>query len=152
VKVELRYADAADIPAIVADARAADVAELAALGVTPQQTMEVGMRVSDWTATGLIDDVPVCMFGVAAGNVLAGIGVPWMVSTNAAARHEKTFLRRCRPVVDAMQDSYPTLANVASDENVVVKRWLRWLGFDFADSTSLIGGVAFRAFFKGAAT
>lgn len=150
MKVELRYSVAEDIPAIVADARAADVAELAALGVTAQQTMEVGMRVSDWTATGLIDGVPVCMFGVAPGNILAGIGVPWMVSTNTVARHEKTFLRRCRPVVDAMLGSYPKLANVAMDDNVVVKRWLSWLGFEFAESATLIGGVPFRAFFKGA--
>lgn len=149
MKVELRYAQESDIAPIVADARQADIEEMAALGTTVEQAMVTGLKLSDWAATGLIDDVPVCMFGVAPASILAGLGVPWLISTHMVERYEKTFLRRCRPGVDAMLRSYPRLSNVVMESNTAARRWLGWLGFEFNVDTVQINGVAFRQFRKG---
>lgn len=150
MKIEVRYSVPADVPPIVADARPADVIEFAALGYSVERAMVHGMEVSDWTGTCLIDEVPVCMFGVAAVDILAGMGQPWLVTSNAVARHERMFLRRCRAVVDAMLRSYPRLTNIVHDDNVRAIKWLRWLGFEFKDTPMVVNGVAFRQFRKGA--
>lgn len=129
--VTVRASVESDIAAIVSDIRPADEAEMAALGTTPEDAMRVGMQRSDWTMTGLLDGVPVCMFGVSPQCVLLGRGTPWMLASNALERFQVKFLRSCRPVIARMRQTYPSLANVVHSENVVAIRWLRWLGFSF---------------------
>src|SRR3546814_3570757 len=74
MKAEIRPATESDIDVILADIRPADVAEMTALGTTPERAMRQGLARSDWTATGLLDGVPVCMFGVAPVNLMLGRG------------------------------------------------------------------------------
>lgn len=69
------------------------------------------------------------MFGVAPASLVGGLGVPWMIGTDAIERYQFTFLRHCRPCVDQMRLLYDTLVNWVDDRNVVAQRWLRWLGF-----------------------
>lgn len=149
MKVELRPALAEDIAAIAADARAADVAEMAALGTSVEQAMRDGLRLSDWAVTGLLDDVPVCMFGVAPVSVLFGEGAPWLLSATGLLRGQKAFLKACRPVVDAMRASYPRLINIIDQDNTIAMRWLRWLGFGFDDTRIPFRGRVFRVFRLG---
>lgn len=131
MRATIRPAEAADIDVIAGDIRPADAVEMEALGTDPAAAMREGMARSDWTMTGLLDGVPVCMFGVAAQNVVLGHGVPWMLSANAIERAQLKFLRACRPVVARMRESYPSLRNVVHAENHTAIRWLRWLGFRF---------------------
>lgn len=149
MKTEIRPAVADDIPAIAANARAADVQEMAVLGLTVERALQGGMQVSDWSYTGLVDDVPVCMFGVAPRSVLTGEGIPWMLGTNGLEPAQVPFLRLCRPVVTAMQAAYPRLANVIDARNTVAMRWLRWLGFRFDDAPVHLNGQTFLIFRKG---
>lgn len=128
---ELRTAVATDIDAMLPHIRAADVAEMAALGKTPEEAMRGGLASGDWTMTGLLDGVPVCMFGVAPISVLNGIGAPWMLATDGLEAAQVPFLRTCRPVVREMLASYPRLINLVDERNTVARRWLRWLGFQF---------------------
>lgn len=149
MKVELRDAQASDIEAIVADIRAADVDEMAALGTTPEAAMRAGLEISDWTATATVDGVPVCMFGVACQSAMTGIGRPWLLGANAVVPAQVPLLRICRPVVRAMRDSYPRLINVVDARNAVAIRWLRWLGFRFDLGTVPVGGYEFLPFRLG---
>lgn len=145
----IREARPEDVPVIVADARTADVAEMAALGVSVEQALAEGLARSDWALTGCVDSVPVCMFGVAPVSILNGEGAPWMLATNGLDRVQLTFLRLCRPVVRCMQASYPRLMNVVDARNTMAIRWLRWLGFQFDPNNVQIGGHAFRVFRLG---
>lgn len=149
MKVELREAVADDIPALVADARPQDVAEMQALGDGYESALHKSLALSTWAATGLVDGVPVCMFGVAPGSVLSGTGIPWMLGTNALVRHEKAFLRRCRRAVAVMLDTYPSLLNVVDERNTTAKKWLAWLGFRFDPHSFPLGGSRFRVFRAG---
>lgn len=150
MKVEIRWTEAADVAAIVADARQADVDEMQAMGMSFEAALQKSVDQSDWTATGVVDDVPVCAFGVAPVSVISGIGAPWMLGANALMKAQVPLVRHCRPVVEAMQASYPRLLNAVDERNAAAKRWLRWLGFVFDEQTFLVGGHAFRVFRRGA--
>lgn len=146
---ELRDAQEGDIEAMLPTMRAADVAEMAALGKTVEEALRDSLRVSDWTMTGLVDGAPVCMFGVAGVSVLGGIGAPWMLATDGLEAAQVPFLRACRPVVQAMRASYPRLINVVDERNTVARRWLRWLGFRFDLPPMDFNGQAFLPFRLG---
>src|SRR3546814_8010118 len=98
--------------------------------------MRQGLARSDWTATGLLDGVPVCMFGVAPVNLMLGRGAPWMLAATGLdrmpfeiLRHE--FLPACDEAVDVMRAHYRFLFNVVHQRNRRAIRWLRMLGFNF---------------------
>lgn len=149
MKAEVRDAREEDIAAILADIRPADVDEMAALGTTPERALRGGMAVSDWTMTGVVDGVPVCMFGVAPQSVLSGIGRPWMLAATGLEAAQVPFLRASRPVVRAMRASYPRLINLVDARNAVAMRWLRWLGFRFDIGSQWVGGHEFIGFRSG---
>lgn len=145
----IRPATADDMAAILADVRQADVDEMAALGTTPEAAMRSGLRISNWVATGLVDDVPVCMFGVAPANALGGIGAPWMLSANGLTKARRPFIEACRPVIAEMLRDYPRLCNVVDVRNTVAIRWLKWLGFEFNVSPAPLNGQLFLIFQAG---
>lgn len=155
MRVSIRPAEPSDIEPILADIRPADVVEMAALGTTPDEALREGLQRSDWAMTGLLDGVPVCMFGVAPRNVILGEGTPWMLAARGIESAQVAFLRACRPLVLDMLTIYPRLANAVHCENRPAVRWLRWLGFRFRDDETGraieygINGHRFHVFFMG---
>lgn len=127
--VEIRAADFDDVELIAANAREADVLELAAVGSDPATAMYKGLVMSTHAWTGLVNGVPVCMFGVAPRSVLSGRGYPWMIGSRLLERYAVTFIRRCMPQVQKMRDSYNLLENYVDARNELAIRWLMWLGF-----------------------
>src|SRR3546814_12541897 len=92
--------------------------------------MRQGLARSDGTATGLLDGVPVCMFGVAPVNLMLGRGAPWMLAATGLdrmpfeiLRHE--FLPACDEAVDVMRAHYRFLFTVVHQRNRRALRWLR---------------------------
>jgi hypothetical protein len=133
---------------VAANARLADVDELAAgWGCTPQQGLARCVRGAARAWTGLVDGVPVCVFGVSPWSLVTGEGAPWMVATDGLHRVERPFLRLSRPVVDAMQRTCPRLTNWVDNRNVRAQRWLTWLGFTLEDPAPFgPAGLPFRRF------
>lgn len=140
---------------IAADIRDADRKEMLALGTTVEDALAEGLAHSDLAMTGLLDGVPVCMFGVSPLNIILGRGTPWMLATNRLEIAQVAFLRACRPVVKWMRESYPNLANVVHANNATAIRWLRWLGFRFCKDESgklvdfNVNGHRFHVFMMG---
>ena len=125
---------------IASQVRDADRDEFAALLTTAEQVMSGGLQVSSHAWTGLIDDVPVCMFGVApVGFLLPEQGRPWMVGTTQLDDHAILFLRRCRGQVKVMLDAYPYLINYVATFNIKAIAWLQWLGFTVDFTPRLYG-------------
>lgn len=118
------------IAAIGKMVRAADRDELrASTNHSPEEAMEAGLAYSDQAMTGLIDGVPVCMWGVVRESLVMNMGVPWMVATSLLDKNAATFLRHCKGPVLAMLGDYDTLINHVDARNVKAIRWLKWLGF-----------------------
>lgn len=133
------------IPAIVENMRAEDIEELALLGLTPLYAVENSFEYAKAAWTGLVDGVPVCMFGVSPSDSPLK-GRPWMMGTKLLEAHAMIFLRRCRPQVLMMLRLYPFLENFVSVDNKRAIEWLRWLGFSFRESDQ----AQFIIFFRGA--
>lgn len=129
-RVAIRGARDADIDLMLPHIREPDIAEMWAAGrYTPEYALRQGLAQSDATWTGIVNDEIVCMFGVSAGSILGGIGVPWMIGTHAIDRHAASFVRHSRGALLMMQSRYEYLVNFVDDRNEAAKRWLGWLGF-----------------------
>lgn len=127
-------AEAWHIDFIAPNVREADRNELYAIACySPESALVASLAVSRMAWTGLIDDVPVCCFGVTGASTLSDKGLPWMIATWQLDKHALVFLRRCRKVVGKMLDLYPRLENYVDARNTRAIQWLRWLGFEFDD-------------------
>lgn len=117
---------------LAAHLRAQDRAELHAAGWGDdcRRALECSVAKSRWTLVALVDGVPAAIFGCAEhGALLAPSGVPWMLGTDAVARHGRVLQREARRYIAAMLQEYPRLFNAVHAENTVSIRWLRRLGF-----------------------
>lgn len=120
---------------------------------TPLKVLETGLRVSTVAYVGIVDGVPMCMFGVAPYSFLAGQGIPWMVSTNALDARSRKLRRAVMAisidVIDEFKKLFPSLLfNAVDDRNESAKNWLRWLGFKLLPPTPYgIDRLPFRPFY-----
>lgn len=111
-------------------ARASDIEELdAAAGESPLACMLRGASMSGEVWAGMVDDAPICIFGVARPLILSAMGAPWMVGTTLLEAHARPFLRHSREVIADILGRYDYLANFVDCRNAKAITWLRWLGF-----------------------
>jgi quercetin dioxygenase-like cupin family protein len=135
MKAVIVQAEICHIALIVKDMRQADVDEFACLGMTPETAMTLSLKDATEAWTGLIDGVPVCMFGVSPSHLLTPLrGYPWMMGTHHLEQHAPLFLRRCKKQVARMQKLYPVLENWIAKSNTIAVMWLEWLGFELLES------------------
>ena len=130
------------IPTIAANIREADRVELrAAWYMTPLDCMFHGLKYSEKAWTGLIDGVPVCMFGCVPSSILGNVGRPWMVGTKSLDDHPLVFLRRCKRsgCFREMRERFDILENYVDVRNKRAIEWLIWLGFDIWMPAEKIG-------------
>lgn len=137
MRVQIVPAEDWHVEAIAADAREADVRELwEGCRTSPKWAMRRGMASTREPLTGLVDGVPVAMFGCSPYSLLGGIGVPWMVGSNGLKswQAQKALLRQARVVVEAWREMFPALMfNAVDVRNTSAIRWLGWLGFEMGD-------------------
>ncbi|HGW4611439.1 TPA: hypothetical protein ACNIE9_002769 [Enterobacter chengduensis] len=130
IKAQIVPATADHIEAMLPHVRQADVEEfLATNGWSPRRVLETGLRTSTFCCAGLVNGEVVTIFGVAPASMIGGSGIPWLVGTDALEKYQRTFLRRCGKVVNAMLTVYPYLENYVDARNRVARVWLHWLGF-----------------------
>lgn len=151
IRAEIVPATAAHIEKILPRVRQADIMEFEAFnGWDARRVLETGLVTSTFACAGTINGRVITIFGVAPGSMIGGTGIPWLVGTDDLEKYQRTFLRRCRKVVNAMQTVYPYLENYVDERNIVAKTWLRWLGFEL-ENASPVGhfGLPFHRFHMG---
>lgn len=131
-KVTLSPPTAQDITELVATMRDADVIELGALGHTNLgEVVRESIQASGSMAFSVrVDGVLVCIFGVAALDLLQLCGGPWLLGSTALDKCAKQLLRESRRVMALLREDYPILINYVHVDNHRSLRWLRWLGFE----------------------
>ena len=95
----------------------------------PSRALRLGMEFSDKCLTGLIDDVPVCMWGVLSESMIFNHGTPWMVAAKGIDDRAAVFLRHCKAPVMDLLNNYAMLENYVDARNTRSITWLKWLGF-----------------------
>jgi len=144
--VEIVPARVEHIAPIAQHMREADAQEVwASSRASPQEALEYSLERSSFAYTGLIDSVPVVMFGVGDMNILAGIGAPWLLASDAATRRAYLFLRQSLKWRDVIRARYGLLTNFVDGRNQTSIRWLKWLGFELREKV-MMNGVAFWRF------
>jgi hypothetical protein len=94
--------------------------------------ISVGLSCESWA--GVVDGVPVCVFGISAGSEMSNSAVPWLLATCDMERYQWPFLRRNKSMVESWLSRYDLLENYVDCRNTVSQRWLRWLGFDLCET------------------
>jgi hypothetical protein len=107
-----------------------DLNECAAGGLGPYRALRSALDRSVAAWTGMLGDMPVCMFGVCpVGDFLSGVGAPWFLSSPELQRYRIYFLKRNREFLQKMLDIFPLLIDFVDVRHVRAIRWLKWLGF-----------------------
>lgn len=114
------------------DLRDGDRREIAALGVTMPQALELSMSRALWADAYLIDGEVAALVGLSTNSLLGGIGSPWLFTGRPVDRHRKDFLRLTRAGVARMRAECPVLVNHVHADYRQAIRWLEWLGFTVA--------------------
>lgn len=133
-RTQIVKARPAHVRTIAKRMREADRIEVhAASGKTPGQALAFSLRKSSIAMTWIIDGRPELMFGVGDLNILAGVGAPWLLGTDAVLSHQMEFLRSSVEWRNKLFERYSTLKNFVDVRNEVSVRWLKWLGFSLSD-------------------
>lgn len=134
----LRFVTYSLLPATEADARelvprlrAADRAEVLALGAEPIDGLLESLRAGNaWTARA--DGEIICMTGVGPLTSIGQTGVPWLLGSDLVRQHAKHFMGESRRFVGEWLKTYPILQNRVPSNYAATLRWARWLGFKIA--------------------
>jgi len=103
----------------------------AAIGLGPQASLILSLQASEVAGTGLIDGIPIVMFGVVRdGNK----GMPWLLGSSDIQRVSRRFLRESKLCVREMKKRFDLLENFVDARHTVSIHWLRWLGFTIHDA------------------
>jgi hypothetical protein len=129
--------------------RPADVAECAAFGHSPKEALRRGIAASVDCFTALVNGRPEAMMGLRPGNLLEGLGQPWMLGTEAIYENPRAMLALGPKVIALWRDSTPNLRNLVWSENVRAIRMLRRWGFEIGDEVEMIRGLTFVNFTMG---
>ena len=118
------------LPVLAEKMREQDRDEVAAShNMTPEQALRFSLQHAAEAWVGCHNGEPFCIFGVTAGSLLTGKGIPWMLGTTELKKHWRKFARESKHVVEAWMDRWEWLENWADSRNTVAIGWLGWLGF-----------------------
>ena len=150
IDAQIIPATQAHIEQILPKVREADKAEfLAANGWSARRVLEAGLKTSTFSCAGLINGQVITIFGVAPASMIGGYGIPWLVGTDELETYQRTFLRHCKKVVNAMHMVYPYLENYVDARNHTAKAWLHWLGFTLDEPAPYgVLGMNFHHFYR----
>jgi hypothetical protein len=123
VKLEPRHA------AITPFLRRADAEEIwAGTGLDPALAVCFSICSSEpgWAAE--LRGEPIAVFG--ARRAGPGIGIPWLLTTDAIERYPVHFYRVSKGIIEEIKRRYGLLVNWVHADNKLSVRWLDWAGFE----------------------
>jgi hypothetical protein len=127
--------------------RATDKRECEAFGRTPKEALRLSLRSSLHALTALNDEGKVlAMFGVCARDMTQGLGTPWFLGTDKVFDYGRDLMIRGPKIVAWWMETFDTMENVVSAENVKAIRLLRAWGAEIGDQVKMIDGLEFVPF------
>ncbi len=136
--VDIRPTLPGDTWLILSNLRAAEVAELDALGVTSEECMRIGLSCSD-ACTMFIDGQAAGIFGLMDFD---DYQVPWGVFTTVIDRHPIAFLRAAKRWALKLSGTTVNYVDVRNERAV---KWFAWMGFTVSEPVPYgVNSEAFR--------
>lgn len=140
MRVVFRRPTESDLDAIAAAMRPMDAKEcLLVAGLPAREALKECVANAEWASVALIDDKPVCVFGLTEASMLGGDGYPWMLCAEGVERHARTLLICAPRFVGEMQAQCERLSNVVHAHNRSAIRFLKWCGFTFGEEFHVKG-------------
>lgn len=128
--IRIEAPQAAYVQHVIENLRSCDRDEIfAATGHEPAMEIEKALARPGRHYCALIGREPIALYGVADMNGFSRIGSPWLVGTDAVARHGRSFLRQSRRNIGLINEGYDYLVNMVDRRNTASILWLQWLGF-----------------------
>lgn len=129
--------------------REIDRLECAAWSDGPWRALQFGWQDSAWVQTAILDGIPHAIVGIVVmigSDKPGGMGVPWLLGTNAIAHDGAAFVKLWPTVKRHMKNHAPTLKNIVSCQNAASIRLLKHLGFTVGNQKICVGMVDFFVF------
>jgi hypothetical protein len=98
-------------------------------GLTPRESIEHSIMLSDQSYIIRIGEIPVAIFGLVQEDKLLGAGVPWLLGTDDIDDYPFAFIRAVNGILKKMMLSSPGLMNYVHSKNKKSIRMLEHLGF-----------------------
>lgn len=136
MRINHRKATYGDAVSLSERLRPEDIDEIkaASSGGTPLDSLLHGVRWGEpaMTIYRVADGLPIAMYGVVPSEPYAKLGIVWMLASKEIETGPLCveFLRRCKDVVEHLQDSYTVLTNIIDSRNHLHVRWITWCGFE----------------------
>lgn len=146
MSVDLVPSHPSHISRLARDMREMDRVECSAMGHDPKAALRSARRRSLWSLTVMADGAPIAMLGLAALNLVEGVGSPWFLGTDAVYKQGRSFLVKGSAVIAHMRQTTPTLVNLVSVDNTPAIRLLQRWGFAIGGDREMHGGVEFLPF------
>ena len=126
--------------------REIDRRECLAMGHAPKAALRHARRVSLWSLTAIRNGEPIALMGLAALNLVEGVGVPFFLGTDAVYGCGRELIRKGPAVIGHMLKATPVLVNLVSCENDRAIRLLKRWGFAVEQEKEMHGGLDFVPF------
>ena len=147
--VEIRPVEPGDVERMLREMRSVDRIEAVAFGFEIERGLRDSIAASHFARAALVNSQLLAIGGCSRhphSTVLAPIGAPWLVGTDAITRYPGVLQREARRYIGAMLEVYPHLANVVHAENRTAIRWLKRLGFTIHPPLRVPTGALFHPF------
>jgi hypothetical protein len=145
-RVELVHARLVDVGPIASRMRNPDRLECAALGRTPKEGLRIGLRMSLKPITVMIEGRPEGMLGAVPVSMIGGRAIVWMLGTSELYRYPRAWALLGPRVIADMLETFRSLENIVSADNVKAIRFLAHMGFHVGGTSKLHRGVPFVPF------
>jgi|21_taG_2_1085346.scaffolds.fasta_scaffold18160_3 hypothetical protein len=132
---QVDYASVEDVDYLAPRLREQDLAEVHS-SQTPHNALMVGL-VSGQSYTLLVDDEPVGIFG--SCEVDEGLLSIWLVGSDSILKIKRDLLTYGKLFANTLIGNYKYGSNAVWEENVVSRRWLKYLGAEFDEAVQIDG-------------
>ena len=118
----------------------ADKAEQWAGGyLRSEQAVQRAIKLSEIAMTGMVDGVPVALWGSIRQSMMFNIGSPWLFVAEMSSYQARHFIRHCREPIYQMAASYDKMQGYVDARHTRAIRWLKWAGFEFDEKPRPMG-------------
>lgn len=96
--------------------------------------MEACLMISDKIFYGMVDDDLACIWGLIPPTLMSDQAYLWLFTSSLVDEHKFVFVRHSQMWIEETLKEFPTIVGTCMTNNPRAKRWIEWLGGEFAQA------------------